>query len=104
MAAQGGYSGNDFMTMQREAEKRVMEMQRRAKNTVETGTSKQEASHPAMVPASEKPVSRHNFLDMLNLKSLFEGKDTSLVLMVLALLNSEETDPLLMLALLYIMM
>lgn len=98
--ASGGMSGNDFAKMQREAEKRVMEMQRRAKNTLASNATPQ--SEPARPVAGPGP--RRGFLDMLNLRSMFEGKDTTLVLMVLALLNAEDTDPLLMLALLYIVM
>ena len=89
----------DFAAMQREAERRVMEMQRRAKSTVEQ--SKEEPLPPPKKPASQKS---NNLLGMLNLKSFLEGKDTSLVLMVLALLSAEDTDPLLLLALLYVMM
>ncbi|MBR6548442.1 MAG: hypothetical protein IKT68_02765 [Clostridia bacterium] len=92
---------NDFYNMQREAERRVMEMQRRAKQRVE---SDHEPSSPDMPPSAQPPTKKQGFLEMLNLKSLFEGKDTSLVLMVLALLNNHDTDPLLLLALLYVIM
>jgi hypothetical protein len=96
-----GQSG-EFMNMQREAERRVMEMQRRAKQAVQSEEPpKQEWTSSA--PAVSQPPKR-NFLELINLKSLFEGKDTSLVLMVLALLSSDDSDPLLMLALLYVMM
>ncbi len=99
MAGQG-YNQSDFANMQREAERRVMEMQRRAKATV--------GAHEQPPPqVSESPVPQkkgNNLLSMLNFKSLLEGKDTSLVLMVLALLSAEDTDPILMLALLYVMM
>jgi hypothetical protein len=94
---------SDFMNMQRDAERRVLEMQRRAKQMI----SPQEKVEPAPTVADavgKTLAPKRNFLEMLNLKTLFEGKDTSLVLMVLALLSSDETDPLLMLALLYIMM
>ncbi len=99
-----GQSGADFVQMQREAEKRVMEMQRRAKSRVETKEPAVTVSPPQSVHSSSPPAVKHSFLDMLNLKTFFEGKDTSLVLMVLALLNSQDTDPLLMLALLYVML
>ena len=92
-------NNNDFMTMQREAERRVMEMRQRAKSTVE--------NHPQPAPPpppSAPPAKGNSLLNMLNLKTFFEGKDTSLVLMVLALMNSEDTDPLLLLALLYVIM
>ncbi len=88
----------DFARMQREAEQRVMEMQRRARQRVEDPPP----PPPPAPPAS--PPQKHGFLDMLNIKSLLEGKDTSLVLMVMAMLGSENADPLLMLALLYVMM
>lgn len=97
--AGAGYNNNDFVTMQREAERRVMEMRQRAKSTVE---NRQQPSPPA-VP-SPPPQKGNSLLNMLNLKTFFEGKDTSLVLMVLALMNSEDTDPLLLLALLYVIM
>ncbi len=97
-------SSNDFLQMQREAEKRVMEMQRRAKSRVEPKESTVPAQPVPSAPRQPKPAAKHSFLDMLNIKSFFESKDTSLVLMVLALLNAEETDPLLMLALLYVIL
>ncbi len=98
-----GQPSNDFLQMQRDAEKRVMEMQRRAKSRVEPQEPVAQPQSNQTVPA--KPVGKkHSFLDALNLKTFFENKDTSLVLMVLALLNSQETDPILMLALLYIML
>ncbi len=93
-----GYDRNDFANMQREAERRVMEMQRRAKATV--GAAHEEKPHQSPAPLPPK----RDLLSMLNLKSFLEGKDTSLVLMVLALLSAEETDPLLLLALLYVML
>ncbi len=93
-----GHSSGDFAAMQREAERRVMEMQRRAKSTVE-----QNKEEPPPLP-KKAPPQGNNLLGMLNLKSFLEGKDTSLVLMVLALLSAEDTDPLLLLALLYVMM
>ena len=83
-----GYTPGEFSAMQKEAEKRVMEMQKKAKT--------------ALTPP--EPPQKRNFLEMLNLRSFFEGKDTSLVLMVLALLNSEDTDPVLLLALLYVIL
>ncbi len=91
------------MNMQREAERRVMEMQRRAKQAVQPEEPpKQEWTSSAPSAVSQPP--KRNFLELINLKSLFDGKDTSLVLMVLALLSSDDSDPLLMLALLYVMM
>ncbi len=96
--ANQGHSGNDFVSMQREAERRVMEMQRRAKSTVEAAPE----SKPA--PAPPPSVKKNDLLSMLNLRSFFENKDTSLVLMVLALLSAEDADPILLLALLYVMM
>ena len=100
-----GQTTADFMQMQREAEKRVLEMQRRAKSRLEskepiaTNQTAQSDQYPSV------PTKKHSFLDLLNIKSFFENKDTSLVLMVLALLNSQEnTDPILMLALLYVML
>ncbi len=94
---------SDFMNMQRDAERRVLEMQRRAKQMI--GPQEKAEPAPAAVDMGGKSLApKRSFLEMLNLKTLFEGKDTSLVLMVLALLSSDETDPLLMLALLYIMM
>ena len=100
-----GQNPSEFLQMQREAEKRVMEMQRRAKSHVETKEPMGSVQSPQSVPLNPSPEKKHSFLDVLNIKSLFESKDTSLVLMVLALLNSgENSDPLLMLALLYVML
>ncbi len=99
-----GQSTADFMQMQREAEKRVMEMQRRAKSRVEAKEPTVSVQPTQSVQGNSSPTVKHSFLDMLNIKSFFESKDTSLVLMVLALLNSQETDPVLMLALLYVML
>jgi hypothetical protein len=91
------------MNMQREAERRVMEMQRRAKQAVQPEEPPKQEWTSSAPPAVSQPPKR-NFLELINLKSLFEGKDTSLVLMVLALRSSDDSDPLLMLALLYVMM
>ncbi len=99
-----GQNSSDFIQMQREAEKRVMEMQRRAKSRVEPKEPTGSVQPTQSIHSSPPPAVKHSFLDMLNIKTLFEGKDTSLVLMVLALLNGQETDPLLMLALLYVML
>jgi hypothetical protein len=96
-----GQSG-EFMNMQREAERRVMEMQRRAKQAVQPEEPPKQEWTSSASAVSQPP--KRNFLELINLKSLFEGKDTSLVLMVLALLSSDDSDPLLMLALLYVMM
>jgi hypothetical protein len=91
------------MNMQREAERRVMEMQRRAKQAVQPEEPPKQEWTSSAPPAVSQPPKR-DFLELINLKSLFEGKDTSLVLIVLALLSSDDSDPLLMLALLYVMM
>ncbi len=99
-----GLNSSDFMQMQRDAEKRVMEMQRRAKSHVESPKPSEAVQPSQSIQEPSSPVVKHSFLDMLNIKSFFESKDTSLVLMVLALLNSQESDPLLMLALLYVIL
>ncbi len=99
-----GQTSAEFMQMQREAEKRVLEMQRRAKSHVESKEPMASSQQSQPLQPKTLPATKHSFLDMLNIKSFFESKDTSLVLMVLALLNSQETDPLLMLALLYVIL
>lgn len=100
-----GQTTADFMQMQREAEKRVLEMQRRAKSRLESKEPIATNQTAQSDPEPSVPTKKHSFLDLLNIKSFFESKDTSLVLMVLALLNSQEnTDPILMLALLYVML
>ncbi|MBR4869139.1 MAG: hypothetical protein IKU10_08270 [Clostridia bacterium] len=96
--ATNGYTNNDLANMQREAERRVMEMRQRAKATVNATPQQPPPTTPP------PPAPKRDLLSMLNLKSFLEGKDTSLVLMVLALLSAEETDPLLLLALLYVML
>lgn len=109
MAGQS-YSKQDLLRMQQEAERRVMEMKERAQSTVHSQSPGQEKKEPVKAPPphhddiNDLLPRRNGFLDMLNLKSFFKEQDTTLVLLLIVLLSSEEMDPLLMLALLYIIM
>ena len=113
--------------MQQDAVRRVHEMQQRARQSMQnaqvqtaqsavpppqpqhvqqeqtshsprnTNTRKQE-QHPAVVEHKQR-----NLLDLFNLKNLLKDSDTALILTILLLLGSDETDQLLILALIYIM-
>lgn len=93
------YSQSDIMKMQQDATKRVLEMQERAKRRVEESSSEPNVS--PKVNAAEK---QRNILDLINVKSLLKEQDTTLIAAILLMLSSEDTDPFLILAMLYILM
>lgn len=93
------YSQNDIMKMQQDATKRVLEMQERAKRRVE-GTPPE----PVVSPKVNVSEDKRNFLDLINIKSLLKEQDTTLIAAILLMLSSEDTDPYLILAMLYILM
>ncbi len=68
---------------------------------------KSENHHPVATPKKQNlPQKSNGILDLLNLKNIAMDTDRSLILMMLALLmgKDEETDELLIMALLYIML
>ena len=87
------------MKMQQDATKRVLEMQERAKRRVE-GTPPEPVVSPKVNTAQEK----RNILDLINVKSLLKEQDTTLIAAILLMLSSEDTDPFLILAMLYVLM
>ena len=93
------YSQNDIMKMQQDATKRVLEMQERAKRRVE-GTP----SEPVVSPKVNVSNEKRNILDLINVKSLLKEQDTTLIAAILLMLSSEDTDPFLILAMLYVLM
>ena len=123
------YSAQDMLKMQQDAVKRVQNMQQRARQTLQhqppphpnrgepSGQSRTPAHHQpqstskpppehstALAPQQNTPKKNHGLLDMLNLKSLLKDSDTALILTVLLLIADNESDTMLLLALLYILM
>ncbi len=120
----------NIQKMQRDAEQRIREMQRRADRAVSGGDMppvpnfvrlEQNGQRPHNSPESPKnenfPKSEQspqtvnrggnkglNFLKMLNFKGLRFDKDISLIVVLLLLLSSDETDEMLIFALIYIML
>lgn len=97
------YSQNDIMRMQRDATKRVLEMQERAKRRVEGNPQKPPDFSPCEGSVMQQSKNR-NFLDLINIKSLLKEQDTTLIAAILLMLSAEDTDPYLLLALLYVLM
>ena len=133
------YSKSELERMQREAVRRVKDMQEKARNPGRNAHSggrdasayaampsmphflrppeRDEHSTPPSEPEHRRDGAAHtdrnlpakktkgfDLLNMLNLKSLQMDADRSIVLMLLTLLSGEETDELLLLALMYIML
>lgn len=118
----GEYSREQIEKMQKDAERRVMEMQRRSKGAME----KEGASfgrQPSSGSPSEKPSGsrfsggqnygscslpglseKPRLLELLNINKLLNDPDDRLVLLLIALLSGEKADPLLLLSLLYIIL
>ena len=92
----------NLQKMQREAEARVREMQKRAREKIKSPEEKNDEFENA--PITEKPskIKGSHLFEMLNFKSLLKESDTSFVAAILLLLSMEDTDPLLILALIYI--
>ena len=93
------YSREQLEKMQREAEKRVMEMRQRSKAAAESPRKENKAPdlHSAP-PSSHTP----RFLELLNVKKMLADPDDRLVLLLIALLSGEGADPMLLFALMYI--
>lgn len=118
----------NIQKMQRDAEQRIREMQRRAdravsgndmpavpfvragsknvqppkNNTAQASDESKEAQSPKSL---QKPTNKGlNFLKMLDFKSIKFDKDVMLVIVMILLLSSEETDEMLIFALIYIML
>lgn len=111
--------------MQREAEQRMREMQRRADravhgsnmppvpNFVRTNMNRnsptensQKKPHENNNPTPSKQKSNKGFdiLKLLNFKNLKIDNDIIIILMLIFLLSTEDTDELMLLALIYIML
>ena len=107
---------DDWERMQREAERRVMNSRRQNMRRVGgipapdfIGTqSRPEPPKPAPAkPCAPRPKPKpagHGLFDLLNIGNMDIDGDRSIILMMLALLGGEESDELLTLALLYIML
>lgn len=98
---------DDFAQMQRDAERRVMEMQKRAMAAVEnTDIYPQNSNKPSAQPNKKPPETRReppnkHIIPGLNLS---EGdSEKALLIMILLLLLREEADERLILTLLYIL-
>jgi hypothetical protein len=118
----------NIQKMQRDAEQRIREMQRRADkavsgsdmppvpNFIKIGQTErqrhpepehQKRAEPQRVehlPQKQNSNKGFNFLKMLNFKGLKFDKDIALIVVMLLLLSSEETDEMLIFALIYIML
>ena len=124
---------NDMLKMQREAEQRIREMRKKADMAV-TGNDmppvpnfvrleqnksehsknqpvrqqflqKEKSDKPKQQLKSVEPKSKgFDILRMLNLKALHFDSDITLIIMLVLLLSAEESDELLLLALIYIML
>lgn len=118
----------NIQKMQRDAEQRIREMQRRADRAVSGGdmppvpnfikvgqTERQTHYKPEPQKKVEPQRDEHlsqkpsvnkgfNFLKMLNFKGLKFDKDVALIVVLILLLSSDETDEMLIFALIYIML
>lgn len=98
---------DDFAQMQRDAERRVMEMQKRAMAAVEnTEVPPQTANKQSSLPDKNPPEPGRETLNKhiipgLNLSG--EDSEKALLIMILFLLLREEADERLILTLLYIL-
>lgn len=96
------------MTMQQEAEKRVREMQKKAREKMNNSNQPEEKINEPEKKISSAPATKkikgNNLLEMLNFKSLLKENDTSIVVAILLMLSSDDIDPFLILALIYIVM
>lgn len=102
----------DFAQMQRDAERRVMEMQKRAMAAVEnTDISLQEkreknekpvASHENPHESHRAPLNKQHIIPGLNISD--EDSEKALLIIILLLLLREDADERLILTLLYILM
>ena len=120
-------SEQNIQKMQRDAEQRIREMQRRADRAVsgsdmppapfvragvqnaQTFKKDETKADCENKPREDKnPKSRHNsglnFLKTLNFKNIKFDKDIMLIVVMILLLSSEETDEMLIFALIYIML
>lgn len=107
---------DSFAQMQRDAERRVMEMQRRAMAAVEkdepkppreTAASELSITRPPAPPKKEekfpdKPTSRSHILPGFDLSG--EDSERALLIVIILLLLREDADERLILALLYILL
>lgn len=99
---------DDFAQMQRDAERRVMEMQKRAMAAIEnTDVLPQRPNKPTTLPNKNPPEPRYetpnkHIIPGLNLSG--EDSEKALLIMILFLLLREEADERLILTLLYILM
>ncbi len=124
------YSDADMLRMQQDAIRRVHEMQRRANNAVQTGgagpvahgqertSSRRQSVHnpfqrpispPSPVSTQGHPSSAQQLSSFSGIKGLLDSlkgsSDTILILaLLLVLLNNDEQDMLLTLALLYLLL
>ena len=90
----------DYHAMQQEAARRAIEMQSRAqKPQVRIDNRKKEEADPAPAGKQKQPATEEK-TDLFSV--LFQDSERTLLLTLLILLSSEETDPALIFALLYL--
>ena len=99
--------------MEQDAIRRAREMQEKArKNSVRNDEEKNTGGRQTTAPPGPSGIfgggsllsGRFNILERLNLKSFLKDSDTSLLLAMLLLLSNEDADPMLIMALTYIML
>lgn len=120
---------NDIAEMQRDAERRLREMQRRADMAVKGGQPHKRVPvappnaednirqvsdkiEPSIVPERKAPQHKGIFeklrgfelLKMFNFKNFTLDSDVLLIIVLIFLLSTEDTDELLLMALVYIML
>lgn len=105
--AENSYNASDMMSMQRDAVRRVREMQRRANEKLRPPVPAQrDAAHPPAAPAppASRPASESagsglsSFLSQMNLDS-----EKTMLLLLIILLLREGADTKLILALCYLL-
>lgn len=121
---QSGYSENELFRMQQEAERRVRDMQRRVRTTVETENAPAlvrppPRATPPTVSVSQKPpvyvkekdpsephqrLFPFNILSNFNLSNFNLKGDTLLILLVILLISGEDNNTKLLIALVYLLL
>jgi hypothetical protein len=103
---------NDMYKMQQDAMNRVREMRKRAKIHFENDEEEKEKSCDEIKEIPKPPVKNknkskkrfNNPLEILNLKNIKLDNDSAIILLILFLVSSEDTDEVLILALVYLLM
>lgn len=99
------YEKRELEKAKRRATEQMREMQRRTSNNTSYGGYEKNAGGAYAPPAdNQKGKNGFDLLSILNLKKLKFDNDIMLIIMMVFLLSTDESDELLLLALLYIML